>query len=282
MMRYARDARPTDLALSENAQPRLAHILAPLPPLIVVLALWEMLALVVHWMRGIPFPGPWDTVVRLAALAGGRPVLDYSLYWHIADSLQRWGTGFALAALCGLAFGLLAGGVRWLERMTMPTVHVLQLIPGLAWVPVAILLFGVSEKATVFMIAITAFTPIAISVVAGVKRVDETYVRAARMMGTGPRTLFLRVLLPGALPHVISGLRIGLGNGWRVLVAAEMVVGTGTGLGYSIIQSRWTLDYASAFVCILVICVIGLVVERFVFAPLERRTVERWSLARAQ
>jgi ABC-type nitrate/sulfonate/bicarbonate transport system permease component len=101
------------------------------------------------------------------------------------------------------------------------------------------------------------------------------------MMGADGRALFARVLLPGSLPHLLSGLRVGFANGWRVLVAGEMIVGTGTGLGYSIIQSRWTLDYAGAFVCIAIICVVGLIVERGVLLPLERRTVERWGLARS-
>jgi ABC-type nitrate/sulfonate/bicarbonate transport system permease component len=100
------------------------------------------------------------------------------------------------------------------------------------------------------------------------------------MLGAGRKTLFLRVLLPGSLPQILSGLRIGLGNGWRVLVAAEMIVGTGTGLGYAIIQARWTLDYASAFVCIIVICLVGLATERLIFSPLEKKTVERWGLSR--
>ena len=100
-------------------------------------------------------------------------------------------------------------------------------------------------------------------------------------MGARGSTLLLGVLLPGTLPHALTGLRVGLGNGWRVLVAAEMIVGAGTGLGYSIIQARWTLDYASAFGCIVIICVIGLVVEQLVFGPLEARTVERWGLPRA-
>ena len=162
----------------------------------------------------------------------------------------------------------------------MPCVHMLQLIPGLAWIPVALLIFGVGEKATVFMIAMTAFTPVAINVHGGVKRVDEVYVRAARMMGARGGDLFVHVLIPGALPHILSGLRVGLGNGWRVLVAGEMIVGAGTGLGYAIIQARWTLDYASAFACVVIICVVGLVLERLVFMPLERRTVEQWGLRR--
>jgi ABC-type nitrate/sulfonate/bicarbonate transport system permease component len=88
------------------------------------------------------------------------------------------------------------------------------------------------------------------------------------------------VLLPGALPQIISGLRVGLGNSWRVVVAAEMVVGTGSGLGYAIVQSRWSLDFTSAFVCIIVIAMIGLVVEQAVLKPLERRTIRRWGIHR--
>jgi ABC-type nitrate/sulfonate/bicarbonate transport system permease component len=249
--------------------------------LLIVTALWHLLAVIVQQLRGVPFPTPYDTIKRLSGLVYGRPLLEFSIYRHLGDSLLRWGTGFGLAMVSGVVVGLLLGWSRVLERLAMPTVHVLQLIPGLAWIPVAILLFGIGERSTVFMIAVTAFAPIAINTTAGVKGVDEMYVRAARMMGADDRVLFVRVLLPGSLPHLLSGLRVGLANGWRVLVAAEMIVGTGTGLGYSILQARWTLDYASAFVCLLVICAIGLIVERAIFGPLERCTVERWGLARA-
>ena len=101
--------------------------------------------------------------------------------------------------------------------------EILQLIPGLAWIPVAILIFGIGDQATLFMIAVTAFAPVAINVSGGVKRVDEMYIRAARMLGLNNRMLFMTVLVPGALPHILSGLRIGLGNSWRVLVRNNFV-----------------------------------------------------------
>lgn len=246
----------------------------------LVVALWYGTAAAVGFVRGVEFPTPWETLRRLAGLLGGQALSGHGLYRHALHSLLRWAGGFALAAAGGITYGLLAGWHPTLRRLTVPTVHVLQLIPGLAWIPAAILLFGIGERATVFMIAVTAFAPVAINVLAGVERVDATYIRAARMMGARGAGLLLRVLIPGALPQILSGLRIGLGNGWRVLVAAEMIVGTGTGLGYSIIQARWTLDYPSAFACVAVICVIGLVVERLVFAPLQRRTVEKWELPR--
>ncbi len=240
--------------------------------------LWQIVAVIVSSARGVDFPTPVMTAGHLARLLTGEDLVDQSIYRHIEDSLRRWVTGFSLAAACGLAFGLAAGREGVFRRLTLPLVHCLQLVPGLAWIPVALLLFGISEKTTVFMIAVTAFPPVAINVLAGVKEVDATYLRAARMLGARGTTLVFRVLLPGALPHILSGLRVGLGNGWRVLLAAEMVVGTGTGLGYSIIQSRWTLDYISAFACLAVIMFIGLAVERLVFANLERWTIERWRL----
>jgi ABC-type nitrate/sulfonate/bicarbonate transport system permease component len=245
---------------------------------VLVLAVWQLTAVVVAAWRNVPFPTPLTTAARLLGALGGDILVDHTLYRHVVDSLGRWMLAFLAAAASGVAFGLAAGWWRAAEKITMPIVHILQLVPGLAWIPVAILLFGVGEKATFFMIALTVFAPVVINVVSGVKRVDVNYVRAAKMLGAGRKALFLRVLLPGALPHILSGLRVGLGNGWRVLVAAEMIVGTGTGLGYAIVQARWTLDYAAAFVCIIVICLVGLSTERLVFSPLEKKTVERWGL----
>lgn len=247
--------------------------------LFIGLLIWQVVALVVSALRGVPFPTPLQTLRHLALLLGGKPLADRSIYRHLGDSLFRWAVAFGIAALAGLAYGLFAGHGGLRRDLTYPLVHALQLIPGLAWIPVALLLFGIHERTTIFIIAVTAFPPIAINVAAGVRAVDTTYLRAARMLGARGLTLTGRVLLPGALPHILSGLRTGLGNGWRVLLAAEMVVGSGTGLGYSIIQARWTLNYASAFACLLVILGIGLAVEHLVFAPLERWTVERWRLS---
>lgn len=247
-------------------------------PFILVVVIWEIASLLVTHLRDVAFPDPWQTLVRLAALIGGDALSKHTLYMHIATSLQRWLIGFGFAASCGIAFGLVAGRIKAVEIATARIPQILLLIPGLAWVPVTILLFGIGEMATIFMIAISAFAPIAINVFSGIKDINIHYIRAAQMMGAGKNALFFRVLIPAALPSILSGLRIGLGTGWRVLVAAEMVVGTGTGLGYSIIQARWTLDYASSFACILVICGIGLLFEHVFLKQLEKHTIERWAL----
>ena len=239
---------------------------------------WHLVAVAVGHLRGVSFPTPLTTLSRLAELLRGRLLLNHSLFRHLADSLVRWGAGFAIASAAGIGYGLIAGGGGARKGLTVPLVQGLQLIPGLAWIPVALLLFGINERTTVFIIAMTVFPPVAMNVLAGVESVDTTYLRAARMLGAKGWTLTARVLLPGALPYMLGGLRIGLGNGWRVLLAAEMVVGSGTGLGYSIIQARWTLDYPAAFACLLVILAVGLATEHLVFAPLERWTIARWRL----
>lgn len=256
------------------------QLVAGIAPLLLIAGLWHILAAGIWHYRGVPFPTPMSTLQRLAAALMGEQIMDNSVYRHTLDSLGRWVYGFFAASVGGIFFGLAAGWWRTLDRLTSPAIQVLQLIPGLAWIPVALLLFGVGENATRFMIAVTAFAPIAINVTDGVKQVDTQYIRAAQMLGASGKTLFLRVLLPGALPQIISGLRVGLGNSWRVVVAAEMVVGTGSGLGYAIVQSRWSLDFTSAFVCIIVIAMIGLVVEQAVLKPLERRTIRRWGIHR--
>ncbi|WP_321392434.1 ABC transporter permease [uncultured Desulfuromusa sp.] len=248
--------------------------------LLLIIFGWQAVAWGVDWWRGAPFPTPFETAWKLLKMLSGEPFLGHSIYLHTLSSMGRWLSGFSIAVIGGALIGMAAGRWRTFERLIMPSVQVLQLIPGLAWIPVAILLFGIGDASTLFMIAVTAFSPIAINVAGGVKRVDEMYIRAARMLGLNNRMLFRTVLLPGALPHILSGLRVGLGSSWRVLVAAEMVVGRGTGLGYAIIQSRWTLDFAKAFVCIAIICVIGLIVEQVIFIPLERRTIELWGLKR--
>lgn len=243
------------------------------------IGLWQVVADVVTVTRGVPFPTPLSCLLTLRRLLGGGIFLEHSIYHHLQVSLVRWVEGFGLGLGAGLAYALVAGCWPPLRLVSMPTVEVLQVIPGLAWIPVAILLFGLNHSATVAMIAVTAFPAVAIAGVMGVRSVDVRYVRAGRMCGAHPLALFGTVFLPGALPHLLSGLRIALGAAWRVLVAAEMIVGSGDGLGYAIIQSRWTMDYVSAFVCIGIIALLGLGLERLVLTPLERHTVRRWGLS---
>lgn len=258
---------------------KLAHISGAF---VFGLGLWQLTAFTVQSVRGVPFPTPFDCFAGFVQLLGGSPFLEYTVYEHTLASCLRWLQGFAVAFVAGVTYAFAACCAPLFRAVSMPTVEVLQLIPGLAWVPVVILLFGLSPASTIAIIALTTFPIVTVSAVTGFTCVDQRYVRAGRMCGYGAWGLLRTVYLPGAAPHLLSGTRIALGSSWRVLVAAEMVVGAGNGLGYAVIQSRWTMDYVSAFVCILIISLIGLALERLVLLPAERRTLQRWGICRAE
>ena len=246
----------------------------------MILLLWYIIAQFVIYTRGVPFPTPQDTFSRLYELLTGVKLYDKTIYDHLLASLRRWGTGYILAVIFGIFIGLALGASKTLHDIFMPTVYVIQLIPGLAWIPIALLIFGLGDTSTIFMIFAMGITPIIINTAGGIKSTPIMYVRASQMMGASKLTIFFSVMLPASTISIINGLRIGLANAWRVLIAAEMIVGVGIGLGYSIIQARWSLDFEAAFVCIVIICFIGLVIEKFVFVVIEKKAMERMGLSK--
>ena len=272
-----------DLILIQGKEEHLLQrVFYALLPVFFLLMVWQVIAFIVFYSRGVVFPNPWQTFARFWELLSGGTILRYTIYGHLYESLVRWGTGFLMAGVTGISIGILMGWSSFFERLMMPIIFILQPIPSLAWIPVAILLLGLGQRSTIFIIFLAGVFPIVINMAAGVSSVNKMYIRAAKMLGSDDKTLFFKVLLPGAIPHLLSGFRVGLANGWRALIAAEMVAGAGSGLGYAIYQSRWNLDYTSAFVSIIVICIIGLIIERFGFALIEKRTIERWGLKRSE
>ncbi|MGD2271590.1 MAG: ABC transporter permease [Desulfobacterales bacterium] len=240
----------------------------------VILGVWFLVSVWVNQARNIDFPTPIDTFLRLIDLFKGEKLYDYGLYDHFLSSLTRWGIAFFLAAVIGLSIGTCLGISKSAKEIVMPIVYFIQLIPGLAWIPIALLMFGIGNAATLFMIFATALPPIIINVTGGIRGVPVIYIKASKMMGASSYRIFSQVMIPAALISTINGLRIGLANGWRVLIAAEMVVGVGLGLGYSIIQARWSLDFESSFVCIILICITGLFFEKIVFNLIEDKVAK--------
>jgi ABC-type nitrate/sulfonate/bicarbonate transport system permease component len=239
---------------------------------------WQAVSMLVYEMKGIVYPSPLDTLARLADLLSGTKLYDHTIAEHMFTSLARWGIGYLLAAASGIIIGMLMGASPALHGIGMTPMTVLQLIPGLAWIPIALLLFGLGETSTIFMIYMTVLPAVAISTASGIREAPPVYRRAASILGTSSAGMFFRVLLPAASLQMLNGLRMGLANGWRVLIAAEMIVGVGLGLGYVLVQARWTLDFEAAFVSILVICAIGLFIEKILFSVAERRVRGRLGL----
>ncbi|MDW5564044.1 MAG: ABC transporter permease [Methanomassiliicoccus sp.] len=246
--------------------------------LAIILLAWQAVSMWVYEVKGVVYPSPLDTASRLIYLLEGSKLYDHTILEHVSSSIMRWATGYLLAVASGIVIGMLMGANPVLNSIGMTPMTVLQLIPGLAWIPIALLLFGLGETSTVFMIYMTVLPAVAISTASGIRGTPPIYRRAASSLGTSNLGMFFRVLLPAASLHILNGLRIGLANGWRVLIAAEMVVGIGLGLGYVLVQARWSLDYEAAFVSILLICGIGLFIEKILFSVAERRVRDRLGL----
>jgi ABC-type nitrate/sulfonate/bicarbonate transport system permease component len=253
---------------SGNSMPR--RIAASAMGIAILLIVWWLIAIAMKYAKGTIFPSPLDAVNRLFQLMKGKDLYTYSIFSHLVQSLFRWSIGYIIAVIFGVVTGLVLGSSNTAHRLFMPSIHILQLIPGLAWIPIAMLMFGIGNISTIFMIFIMGYTPIVINTAGGIKEIPPIYIDSARMMGAKKSEIFFKVLLPASALSIINGLRIGMANAWRVLIAAEMVVGAGVGLGYIIIQSRWSLDFEAAFCSILIIAAIGLVIEKGVFNSLEK------------
>ena len=246
-----------------------------------LLVLWYGVAIYVRSTRQAPFPLPGEIAVELFNLLSTRQkLLDHSLYAHIFASLQRWFWGYAGGVGLGLGTGLLATLWQIFGNVLMPLISFIHLIPGLAWIPIAILVVGINSKTSILLIVLTTMPPVSLSLNQGLAAVPKEFLMISRMCGDRPGRRFFAVQLPASLPHLLTGLRLALANSWRVVVAAEMVIGSGLGLGYSIIQSRWTLDYAAAFTCIGAIVAFGLLVDYGLFGLLEKITVQRWGMTK--
>jgi len=205
------------------------RILPPLAIIALLVATWWLLVTLTH---SAIFPTPWQVVTATLEL-----VRDGTLWGHIGASLMRVGLGFGLAVMVGVPLGLWMGWVRGAYTTLNPVFQILRPISPIAWIPIAILWFGVGNASPVFLIFISSVFPMVVQTTAGVHTIERRYLRAAENFGVSRLTLFRRVIIPAVLPQVIVGMRIGLGVAWLVVVAAEMIA-LRSGLGYLIIDSR--------------------------------------------
>jgi NitT/TauT family transport system permease protein len=246
-------------------------VLPPLAVLIAVIAVWW--ALVVKTESAI-FPTPWQVVTGAMEL-----VEDGTLWEHIRASLFRVGVGFGLAVLVGIPLGLWMGWVGAAFRTFNPIFQMLRPISPIAWIPVAILWFGVGEVSPIFLIFISSVFPLIVQTTSGVHTIDRRYLRAAANFGVPRSVLFRQVVIPAVLPEIIVGMRIGIGVAWLVVVAAEMIA-LRSGLGYLIMDSRNAGNrYDLVIAAMIIIGTIGLMLDGMT-RLLERLKTVRWRYVR--
>jgi NitT/TauT family transport system permease protein len=241
-------------------------------PFVVVGAIWEVVA---H--AGL-FPAQFFPSLETIGGAFVRLTLSGVLPHHALDTLVRLIAGFALAALIGVSIGILMGRSRRAEDYLLPLISIGAPIPGLAYAPLFLLWFGPGNVPSVLLVAFVSTFPIIYNAWIGVKAVKDIWVRSAHVMGADNRRLFRHVILPGALPYIMTGLRLGLAQAWRILVAVEMLAAVPWGLGWMIFGAQEFLNTDVMLAGIAVIALIGVGLEKLVFAPLEKFTVVRWGM----
>ena len=208
---------------------RIRQWLPSLALIALLLAAWWGL---VAATRSVIFPTPWQVVRGTLEL-----VEDGTLWRHIGASLFRVGAGFSLAVAFAVPLGLWMGRVRGAFQTLNPIFQILRPISPIAWIPIAILWFGVGNASPIYLIFISSVFPMIVQTTAGVHAIERRYLRAAENFGVSRTALFRQVVIPAAFPQIIVGMRIGLGVAWLVVVAAEMIA-LRSGLGYLIIDSR--------------------------------------------
>jgi len=229
-------------------------------PLLLIL-IWQGLSSI-QIIPSYKLPSPVEIVLGFKDLLIVGVPPGHLLHNHMLYSLYRVALGYAIAALLAIPLGLLMGWSPGLLRMIRPLFELVRPIPPLAWIPIAILWFGIGIKSAAFIIFLGAFFPILLNTISGVLSIHPILIEAARTLHAKEKDIFLKVLLPGAVPSIFVGMRIGIGIGWMTLVAAEFTgVKEGYGLGYMIMTARDIQRPDEILAGMLVIGVIGLLID---------------------
>ncbi len=251
--------------------------------IIIVLLMWQLMGWYVNEYMDISlrFPYPAESIGWvITCIADGTKVYGATIMQHVAASLRRVIIAFFMAAVVGITLGIILGYFTKLYPIGIIPVTVFQSIPGMAWVPIALLLLcGIGgDSYSLFIIFAVSVTVITINVSGGIRAMPDVITRAAGMMGASGAVMFVKILIPYASISIINGLRLGLGSAWRVLIAAEMLIGTGIGLGSSMELLRDELNFIGAFGCIVIIVIIGLIIDKVIFSAIEKAMRHRLGL----
>ena len=236
-----------------------------------IVAVWHIVAISQVWPSNI-FPSPYQVAEDLAY-----GVADLSLFYGMATSMWRLAVGLAIAIGGGIVLGVFMARIEVVNQTIGSLVLGLQSIPSIAWVPLAILWFGLNDFGIIFVVAIGAIFAVTINTYTGVKNIDPYYIEAARNMGAKGFQLISGVLLPAAFPYMISGFKQGWAFAWRGVIGAELLFSY-LGLGFLLHAGRSLNDVSQVIAIMLVIMAIGLVIDGFVFSRMESKVMSRWGL----
>jgi NitT/TauT family transport system permease protein len=250
------------------------HVLRQVIFYSVLLGLWFLLAKLKIWPPYV-FPTPWGVTDSL--VAGFK---DHSFWIAIAVSMRRMLLGYGISVVLGMVLGLGIASNKFLEETLGGLLVSLQSLPSICWLPLAVLWFGLTEKAILFVVVMGSLLSVTIAMEDGRKQMPKIYGMAGRNLGASGFALFWYVLLPASLPFIVSGLKQGWAFAWRSLISGEMIF-VSLGLGQLLMMGRDLNDMSQVIAVMLLIIVIGYVVDGLVFKTVERRLQNKWGLAPA-
>jgi len=240
----------------------------------IVIGLWVLIAQLRVWPPYL-FPAPKDVAESLWA-----GFADHSFWIAIGVSMKRMFLGYAISVAIGIVLGLGVGSSRFLEETLGGLLVSLQSLPSICWLPMAVLWFGLSEKAILFVVVMGSVLSVTISMETGRKQMPKIYSMAGRNLGAHGWKLFLYVLFPASLPYVLTGLKQGWAFAWRSLIAGEMI-SVSLGLGQLLTMGRDLNDMSQVLAVMVLIIGIGYLVDGIVFRTMEKQMQQKWGLAPA-
>lgn len=259
----AKPTRSIGSKVIEKARRLNATVLPPLLTLALLVLAWEILCSSPN--SSLPSPSrvlseSWELIIHPFHVGQG---VDQGMFWHIAASLQRVALGYVLAAIVGIALGVLVGQSQWAMRGLDPIFQILRTVPPLAWLPLSLAAFRDGNPSAIFVIFITAIWPVIINTAVGIRNIPQDYQNVAKVLRLNGFEYFGKIMLPAAAPYIFTGLRIGIGLSWLAIVAAEMLIG-GVGIGF-FIWDAWNSSLISDIIVALVyVGVVGFLLDRLI------------------
>lgn len=241
---------------------------------LMLIGVWELLFLC----------GIWPEYVLPSPVSVGKTLLfgfqNKTFLIGIGISMKRIAIGYGISIGIGVFLGIVIARFRILEDTLGALISGLQTLPTICWLPLALLWFGLNDRAIIFLVIMGAVLSIAIATDSGVKNVPSLYIRAAKTMGAKGWRLYFEVIIPAALPHIIIGMKQGWSFAWRSLMAGELLI-VCLGLGHLMMIGRELNDMSQVIAVMIVIIIIGIVVDRLFFVKVEKRIRERWGLSKS-
>ncbi|WP_436858884.1 taurine ABC transporter permease TauC [Citrobacter tructae] len=227
--------------------------------LTAILAVWWAVA-ALQLISPLFLPPPGQVLQKLVTIAGSQGFMDATLWQHLAASLTRIVLALLAAVILGIPVGIAMGLSPTVRGILDPIIELYRPVPPLAYLPLMVIWFGIGETSKILLIYLAIFAPVAMSALAGVKSAQQVRIRAAKALGASRAQVLWFVILPGALPEILTGLRIGLGVGWSTLVAAELIAAT-RGLGFMVQSAGEFLATDVVLAGIAVIAIIAFILE---------------------